>query len=72
MNFYLPVGLFIVTAIFHGLLAVGAFLRMRIRPIRDASGRVRFRPMASDKPATPELVELDPRADGEIAAKAAE
>ena len=42
-------GLFIVTATFHGALAVTAFLRMRIRPIRDAKGRVRFRVMDSGK-----------------------
>jgi MFS family permease len=63
MGMFQPVGLFIVTASFHGALAVVAFLRMRIRPVRDAAGRVRFRPMAADKVVTPESVALDPRAD---------
>jgi len=61
-----PVGLFLVTASCHGMLAVVAFLRMRIRPVRDASGRVRFRPMQSEKLATPETVVLDPRSDSDI------
>ncbi len=44
MNLYAPVGLFLVTATFHGALAVTAFLRMKVRPVRDrraasASGR---------------------------------
>lgn len=63
MNVVSPAGLFIVTALFHALLAVVAFLRMRIRPVRDARGRVRFRIMDSGKPATPEAVALDPRAE---------
>jgi MFS family permease len=63
MNVFKPVGLFVVTATFHGALAITAFLRMRIRPIRDAKGRVRFRVMDSGKPATPEAVVLDPRAE---------
>lgn len=67
MNLYHPVGLFIVTASFHGALAAVAFLRMRIRPVRDEHGRVRFRPMPSDRGNTPETVALDPRSDGEAA-----
>jgi MFS family permease len=58
-----PVGLFIVTATFHGALAVTAFLRMKVRPVRDASGRVRFRAMNVEKGVTPGTVTLDPRAD---------
>jgi MFS family permease len=67
MSLYEPVGLFIVTATFHGALAIAAFLRMRIRPVRDASGRVRFRPMSTDKAASPESVVLDPRSDEKLA-----
>lgn len=63
MNVYQPVGLFIVTASFHGALAGVAFLRMRIRPVRDDHGRVRFRPMPTDRVNTPETVALDPRSD---------
>ena len=44
-----PVGLFIVTATFHGALAVTAFLRMKVRPVRDASGRVRFRAIGKEE-----------------------
>jgi MFS family permease len=62
MNLYAPVGLFIVTATFHGALALTAFLRMRVRPVR-IDGRIRFRAMSSDKGVTPGSVELDPRSD---------
>ncbi|MGB3026116.1 MFS transporter [Paradevosia shaoguanensis] len=66
MSNFGPVGLFIVTATFHAALAVVAFLRMKIRPVRDASGRMRFRPIEATK-ATPETVVLDPRSDPEEA-----
>lgn len=62
MNLYQPVGLFIVTATFHGALALTAFLRMKVRPVR-IGGRIRFRPMNSEKGVTPGSVELDPRSD---------
>ena len=39
MGAWSPVGLFIVTAVFHGVLAVAAFLRMRIRKGIDAADR---------------------------------
>jgi MFS family permease len=65
MNAWQPVGLFVVTATFHGALAISAFLRMRMRQPREASTREPFRPMAADKAATPESVVLDPRADEE-------
>ncbi len=64
MNVFKPVGLFFVTLLFHGLLAGFAFVRMRIRPIRDAAGRVRFQ-ITADKPVTQEAVQLDPRAEEE-------
>jgi MFS family permease len=63
MNAIAPVGLFIVTATFHGALAVTAFLRMKIRPVRDASGRVRFRAMSAEKGVSPGTVTLDPRGE---------
>jgi MFS family permease len=63
MEHVAPVGLFIVTATFHGALAVTAFLRMKVRPVRDAKGRVRFRAMNAEKGVTPGSVELDPRAE---------
>jgi len=72
MNAIGPVGLFAVTAVFHAGLAIVAFVRMRIRPIRDAEGRVRFRPLSVIRMATPESVGLDPRTETEIADGAAD
>jgi MFS family permease len=63
MNTLSPVGLFIVTATFHGALAVTAFLRMKVRPVRDEKGRVRFRAMNAEKGVSPGTVELDPRSE---------
>ena len=60
MSLYHPVGLFIVTATFHGALAVTAFLRMKVRPVR-VDGRIRFRAMNSEKGVSPGTVALDPR-----------
>jgi MFS family permease len=62
MNLYQPVGLFIVTATFHGALALTAFLRMKVRPVR-IDGRIRFRAMSAEKGVSPGTVELDPRSD---------
>ncbi|HEY0918839.1 MFS transporter, partial [Devosia sp.] len=63
MNALAPVGLFIVTATFHGALAVTAFLRMKVRPVRDETGRVRFRILNAEKGVSPGTVELDPRSE---------
>ncbi|WP_172122607.1 MULTISPECIES: MFS transporter [unclassified Devosia] len=63
MGAFQPVGLFVVTGIFHAILAVAAILRMRIRNAPDAATRTPFQPMASDEQVTPETVALDPRAD---------
>ncbi|GLQ54876.1 MFS transporter [Devosia nitrariae] len=60
-----PVALFVVTATFHGLLAIAAFARMRVRTAVDAADRAPFQPMAGDRQATPETVALDPRADSD-------
>ena len=65
MNLYHPVGLFIVTGTFHGALALTAFLRMKVRPVR-IDGRIRFRAMSAEKGVTPGTVELDPRSDETI------
>ncbi len=62
MNLYQPVGLFLVTATFHGALALTAFLRMKVRPVR-IDGRIRFRAMNAEKGITPGTVDLDPRSD---------
>jgi len=57
-----PVDLFIVTVTFHGALALTAFLRMKVRPVR-VGWRVRFRAMNAEKGVSPGTVDLDPRAD---------
>jgi MFS family permease len=62
MNNFKPVGMFIVTATFHGALAVSTLTRLRVRPNRR-SLRGRFRPIWADKGQTPEAVALDPRSD---------
>lgn len=64
MGAWHPVGLFLVTATFHGALAGAAYLRMRVRKSVDAAERAPFQPM-SDKQVTPETFALDPRADSE-------
>ena len=65
MGAWSPVGLFVVTALFHGLLAVAAFLRMRIRRSIDAADRAPFQPMTNDGKQTLESIVLDPRAESE-------
>jgi len=64
-----PVGLFVVTAAFHGALAATAWLRMRIRKSPEAAGRTPFQPLG-DKQVTPETFVLDPRADSDSDADA--
>ncbi|WP_108395874.1 MFS transporter [Devosia submarina] len=63
MGAWSPVGLFVVTAIFHALLGVAAFLRMRIRKSIDAAERTPFQPMGNDKQQTLESIVLDPRTE---------
>jgi len=67
MGAFSPVGLFVVTATFHGGLALFAFMRMRIRNAPAAADRAPFQPMGNDKQVTPETVALDPRADSDSA-----
>jgi len=64
MGAWSPVGLFIVTAAFHGALAVTAYLRMRVRKGIDAAYREPFQPMG-DRQVTPETIVLDPRAESD-------
>jgi MFS family permease len=59
MTAWSPVGLFVVTATFHGALAVTAYLRMQVRKSPEA--RAPFQPMTTDRPQTQESVVLDPR-----------
>ncbi|ODT83370.1 MAG: MFS transporter [Pelagibacterium sp. SCN 64-44] len=66
MGAWSPVGLFVVTATFHGALAGTAYLRMRVRKSPDAAARAPFQAM-SDKQVTPETFALDPRADNDEA-----
>ena len=65
MGAWSPVGLFMVTASFHGALAVTAYLRMRIRKSVDAADRAPFQPMGNDRQVTPESFVLDPRAEAD-------
>jgi len=65
MGAWSPVGLFLVTATFHGALAITAWLRMRVRKSVDASERAPFQPMAGDRQVTPETIELDPRTESD-------
>jgi len=65
MGAWSPVGLFVVTAAFHGTLAITAYLRMRVRKGKDAAERMPFQPMAGDRLVTPETIVLDPRADSD-------
>lgn len=64
MGSWSPVGLFVVTAVFHAVLALFAWLRMRVRKSPDAAERTPFQPMG-DKQVTPETLVLDPRADND-------
>jgi len=64
MGAWHPVGLFVVTATFHGALAATAWLRMRVRKSREAAERTPFQPLG-DKQVTPETFVLDPRADSD-------
>lgn len=66
MSSITPAALFIVTALFHAVVAGFAFLRMRVRKSVDAAERAPFQPMGNDKQVTPESLVLDPRADGEM------
>lgn len=60
-----PAALFIITAIFHAIVAAFAFWRMQVRKSVDAADRAPFQPMGNDKQVTPETVALDPRADSD-------
>ena len=48
MNNFKPVGMFIVTAAFHGALAVSTLFRMRARPNRHARRRGFWEQLAPD------------------------
>jgi MFS family permease len=62
MGAWSPVGLFVVTATFHGLLALFAYWRMTVRKSKDAASRTPFQPM-TDNQSTLEAIGLDPRTD---------
>lgn len=66
MNATAPVALFAVTATFHVVLAVVAFIRMRVRPINVEDDREDFR-MVPIRTSTPATVALDPRSDDDDA-----
>jgi len=62
MNTIKPVAMFIVTATFHGALAISTLARLTARPTRRML-RSRFRPIWAEKGQTVEAVQLDPRSD---------
>jgi MFS family permease len=62
MNSIKPVAMFIVTATFHGALAISTLFRMRVRPL-PRMRRARFWPIFTEKGQTPEAVTLDPRSE---------
>lgn len=57
------VGLFVITASFHGALAITALIRMFARPLVKKDKREPFRPLQFGRASVPHTVELDPRAD---------
>lgn len=63
MNFIGPSGLFVITASFHGALAISAFVRMRLRAAPSADEREPFRSMSTDRSPVSSGIELDPRVD---------
>jgi MFS family permease len=63
MNLMGSVGLFVVTASFHGALAAIAYLRMRLRQALPAESRAPFQAVPLGRHSTPETVALDPRAE---------
>lgn len=65
MQFFGPVTLFMVTAIFHSALAGIAFIRMRMRSRAPAEERAPFQPLPAEQTVTAETIALDPRSDGE-------
>jgi len=58
-----PVDLFLVTALFHAILAVLALVRLQIRPLDASEERSPFRPLQIGKNSTLTSTILDPRAD---------
>lgn len=63
MRILQPVDLFLVTALFHAILAILAFVRMRMRPVDTSEERSPFRPVQIGKNSTLASPSLDPRAD---------
>lgn len=63
MNEIQPSSMFLVTASFHALLAVAAFVRMKLRPIENREDQVPFRAVPVGRDSTVATVALDPRAD---------
>ncbi|VAW14401.1 Uncharacterized MFS-type transporter [hydrothermal vent metagenome] len=63
MRIWQPVDLFLVTATFHAILAILAFVRMHMRPLDASEERSPFRPVQIGKNSTLASTILDPRAD---------
>lgn len=66
MNTLNPSSMFLVTAMFHALLAVTAFIRMKIRPIENPEAHAPFRAVPLGRNSTVATIALDPRADDSL------
>ncbi|HHB83393.1 MAG TPA: hypothetical protein ENK61_07995 [Devosia sp.] len=63
MNEFMPSSMFLVTAAFHGILAISALIRMKIRPIENPEDHTPFRAVPLERNSTATTMTLDPRAD---------
>lgn len=63
MNEIQPSSMFFVTAAFHAILAISAFIRMQMRKIENPEDNAPFRAMPLGRSTTVATVALDPRSD---------
>ena len=63
MQMFGPSAMFGIPVLFHGVLAITAYLRMQAREAAPAEDRAPFQPMPSERIVTGETVALDPRSD---------
>ncbi len=63
MNDFMPSYMFLVTAAFHGILAISAFIRMKVRPIENPEDHAPFRAVPMERSSTATTMTLDPRAE---------
>ena len=63
MNSIQPSFMFLVTAMFHALLALVAFIRMKVRPVENIETYAPFRSVPLGRNSTVATMTLDPRSD---------